>query len=106
VLTGFSQGVAMAFRCAANLKQPVRGLIALAGDVPPELEPDTLKHIPAVLIGHGIRDEWYTAEKVAADQRRLKAAGVTVEVCTFDGGHEWCAEFAIAASRFLASCRG
>jgi predicted esterase len=106
VLSGFSQGVAMAFRCAANLKQPVRGVVALGGDIPPELGVEMLRHIPAVLIGHGTRDEWYTAEKVAADQRRLKAAGVAVEVCTFEGGHEWSTGFAAAVSRFLIACRG
>jgi predicted esterase len=47
VLSGFSQGVAMAFRCAANLKHPVRGVIALGGDIPPELDTDMLRHIPA-----------------------------------------------------------
>jgi len=104
VLSGFSQGVAMAFRCAASLKQPVSGVIALGGDVPPELDADMLKRIPGVLIGHGTRDEWYTAEKVASDKRRLAAAGVPVEVCTFEGGHEWTSEFAAAASRFLAAC--
>jgi predicted esterase len=101
VLSGFSQGVAMAFRCAASLKQPVSGVIALGGDIPPELDADMLKRVPGVLIGHGTRDEWYTAEKVAADKQRLQSAGVPVDVFTFEGGHEWTAEFAVAASRFL-----
>jgi predicted esterase len=96
----------MAFRCAVSLKQPVRGVVALGGDIPPELDAQMLKHIPAVLIGQGTRDEWYTAEKVAADQRRLKAAGVAVEVFSFEGGHEWSAGFAAAVGRFLAACRG
>jgi len=106
VLSGFSQGVAMAFRCAVSTKQPVSGLVALGGDIPPELDSEMLKHIPAVLIGHGSRDEWYTGEKIASDHRRLKAAGVAVEVFTFEGGHEWTAAFGAAAARFLAACRG
>jgi predicted esterase len=102
VLSGFSQGVAMAFRCAAALKSPVKGVIALGGDIPPELDAVMLKRIPSVLIGRGTRDEWYTPEKVAADEHRLRTAGVPVKVCTFDGGHEWSPEFAMAVSQFLA----
>jgi predicted esterase len=101
VLSGFSQGVAMAFRAAATLGKRVRGVIALGGDVPPEIEPAVLSRIPAVLIGSGNKDEWYTAEKVASDERRLRSAGVNLQVCSFDGGHEWTPAFAQAASRFL-----
>jgi predicted esterase len=99
--SGFSQGVAMAFRCAARVDRTVKGLMALGGDVPPELDANALQRIPAVLIGKGTRDEWYTAEKLAADEQRLRAAGVNVTTVTFDGGHEWTAAFAEAAARFL-----
>jgi predicted esterase len=78
----------------------------LGGDIPPELDVEMLRHIPAVLIGRGTRDEWYTADKVAADQRRLKEAGVAVQVFTFEARHEWTAAFAAAVSRFLGACRG
>lgn len=101
VLSGFSQGVAMAFRCAATLNRPVSGVLALGGDVPPELDANALKRIPVVLIGHGKQDEWYTADKVAADEQRLRAAGVNVQVITFDGGHDWHADFGTAAGQFL-----
>ena len=103
VLSGFSQGVAMAFRSAAALGGRVRGVIALAGDVPPEMEPSALSRIPTVLIGIGSRDEWYTQEKLTSDERRLQSAGVNVHVCPFDGGHEWTPAFAQAAARFLDS---
>jgi len=105
VLSGFSQGVAMAYRCAANLKQPVCGLISLGGDIPPELDSGALSRIPSVLIGRGIRDEWYTEEKAKADEQRLRARGVDVKVMTIDAGHEWSQDFALAASRFLESIR-
>jgi predicted esterase len=103
VLSGFSQGVAMAFRAAATIGRRVSGVIALGGDVPPEIEPAVLSRIPAVLIGAGNKDEWYTPEKVASDERRLRSAGVNLQVCSFDGGHEWTPAFAQAASRFLDS---
>ena len=101
VLTGFSQGVAMAFRAAAALSPAVAGVIACGGDVPPELEAKTLARIPVVLIGQGARDEWYSAEKRASDETRLRAAGVTVQSIVLDAGHEWTPEFSEACARFL-----
>src|SRR5215470_852075 len=53
VLTGFSQGVAMAFRAATGLNQTITAVIACGGDIPPELEPNALARIPTVLIGRG-----------------------------------------------------
>jgi predicted esterase len=101
--TGFSQGVAMAFRAAALLDQAVLGVIACGGDVPPELDSKALARIPAVLIGRGVRDEWYTAEKVAADEQRLRSAGVSLRALVLDGGHEWTRPFTDASADFLRS---
>lgn len=103
VASGFSQGVAMAFRAAASSARDVRGVIACGGDIPPELDRSTLAKIPAVIIGRGSRDEWYTEQKLTADQGRLRDAGVRVEIVGFDGGHEWPPEFSHAAGRFLGA---
>ena len=101
VVTGFSQGVAMAFRAAATLSQPVTAVVACGGDIPPELEPSALARIPTVLIGRGVRDEWYTAEKQAADGERLRAAGVAVQRVVTNAGHEWTQKFSEMVSEFL-----
>jgi predicted esterase len=103
VLAGFSQGVAMAFRAAVTVDMPIAGVIACGGDVPPELDAKALSRIPSVLIGRGVRDEWYTAEKLASDERRLRAAGVVVEAVVLDAAHDWTPEFAIAGARFIES---
>lgn len=103
VLAGFSQGVAMAFRAAVTLDRPIAGVIACGGDVPPELDASALARIPSVLIGRGVRDEWYTAEKLASDERRLRAAGVVVETAVLDAAHDWTPEFAGAGARFIES---
>jgi predicted esterase len=95
VFAGFSQGVAMAYRAAANI--PSAGVIALAGDVPP----DVTRGLPEVLIGRGTADSWYTAEKAATDVARLTGLAQRVETCVFEGGHEWADEFAAAAGAFL-----
>ena len=102
VLSGFSQGVAMAYRCAV-MDRKIRGVISLGGDVPPELNVAALGRIPAVLLGRGDQDEWYTSEKLESDKSRLLSAGVNVEVVPFKGGHEWSDTFRKAASAFLQS---
>ena len=101
VFAGFSQGVAMAFRAAAASARPVTGVLVCGGDVPPELDTAALARIPAALIGRGVRDDWYTPAKAAADVERLRGAGVHVTSVEFDGGHEWPATFVEAAAAFL-----
>lgn len=101
-LTGFSQGVAMAFRAAAAVKQPVTAVVALGGDVPPELDAAALSKIPAVLIGRGTRDTFYTTEMLDADVQRLGAAGAHVDAAALDAGHEWTDAFSRAAGTFLS----
>jgi predicted esterase len=102
VFAGFSQGVAMAFRAAALGRHPISGVIALGGDVPPELEKQSLARIPQALVGRGERDDWYTPQKCADDETRLRAAGTNVVMTTFDAGHEWTADFNRVAAAFLA----
>jgi predicted esterase len=102
VYAGFSQGVAMAFRAAAGGQQS-NGVIAVGGDVPPELEARALAAIPSVLLARGTRDEWYTAAKFRDDVRRLEAAGVQVTACEFEMGHEWTPLVSRAAAEFLSA---
>jgi predicted esterase len=101
VYLGFSQGTAMAYRAAAAAGHRSRALLALGGDVPPELSELDLAGFPRVLIGRGRGDPWYSEEKLAADVELLKGKGVSVEVCEFDGGHEWSGPFYEAADDLL-----
>ena len=104
VFAGFSQGVAMAYRAAAHI--PAAGLIALAGDVPPDItsRPDR-SALPHVLIGRGTADEWYTDEKMTADAARLSGLAASCKTCVFEGAHEWTDAFATEAGEFLAGLR-
>ena len=61
IYAGFSQGVAMAYRAAALAQRPCDGVIALAGDVPPDVAP-LASSLPKVLLGRGSEDKWYTGE--------------------------------------------
>ncbi len=102
VYAGFSQGVAMAYRAAAKSGPPCHGVIALGGDVPPELSPPELAALPAVLVGAGLAESFYTPSKLSADIARLRAAGVDARSAPYTGGHEWTDEFRAVAGRFLA----
>lgn len=93
---GYSQGGAMAYRAASNLVNTA-GLIVLAADVPP----DVTSNVPPVLIGRGVRDDWYTNEKFKKDLKFLQPI-TDVSTCVFDGGHEWSEEFREAAAKFLS----
>jgi predicted esterase len=106
-IVGFSQGVAMAYRTAARCGQQVDAVVALAGDVPPELRsvgPDgDWGSRPAVLIGRGDGEQWYSEEKLADDLAALAALDIPAEVCRFAGGHEWAPPFVERARAFLAA---
>ena len=101
VYAGFSQGVAMTFRAAGVSPHPVAGVIAVGGDVPPELQAASLARIPAALICRGVRDGVYATSKFDSDIGRLRAAGATVTPLSFDGGHEWSEPVLHAAAAFL-----
>jgi hypothetical protein len=81
--------------------RPVNGVIAVGGDVPPELDAAALARVPSALVCRGQRDEWYTTDKFDSDVRRLREAGATVRPLAFDGGHEWSDDVVRAASLFL-----
>jgi predicted esterase len=99
VFVGFSQGVAMAYRAAVRGGRPAAGVVALAGDIPPDVE---LHAAPPVLLGAGVKDSWYSPDRLRADVARLEAAAVTHEVVSFAGGHEWTNVFSDALARWLA----
>jgi predicted esterase len=91
----------MAYRAAANCGHPVEALVALGGDVPPELGELEVLPMRRVLIGRGLDEEWYGVDKLAADRSLLAARGLEPEVFEYQGGHEWTDAFRRRASRFL-----
>ncbi len=103
VFAGFSQGVATAYRAAAHSGFPCQGVIALAGDVPPELAAFDRLAFPPVLLGRGTQDAWYNAGKMDDDLRILRDKSERVQTCVFDGGHEWTPEFLEECGKFLIS---
>lgn len=103
VFAGFSQGVAMAFRAACSSPSAGTGVIALGGDVPPELDREALARIRIALVGRGRSDEAYAEATWERDVTRLRDAGVDVRPAAPDAGHEWTPEFGAAAGDLLAA---
>jgi predicted esterase len=101
VYVGFSQGAAMAFRAAVRGQRTATAVIAVGGDVPPELLEDSSTAFPHVLLARGERDEWYTQAKQETDIAALTARGVSLQTVTYDGAHDWTAAAATAIGDFL-----
>ena len=101
VYLGFSQGVAMAFRAAVLGRDRASALIAIGGDVPPELLADRSLQFPSVFFARGERDEWLTQSRFDADVAALTARGAPPQSLVYDGAHQWNAAVATAAGEFL-----
>ena len=101
VFMGFSQGTAMAYRAAAGVERLCQAVVALGGDVPPELVDGTLSGLPVALVGRGSRDDWYSEEKLARDLEHLSDQGVDARAVRYEGGHEWTDGFRATLGRFL-----
>jgi predicted esterase len=101
VYCGFSQGVAMAFRAGLLGRAAASAIVAVGGDVPPELLADESLTYPSILFARGARDEWLTQAKFDADMSALHARGAHLHRLAYDGAHEWNAEVSDAIAEFL-----
>jgi predicted esterase len=98
---GFSQGVAMAYRAAVLGMHRVLGVLAVGGDVPPELKTVSTDRFPAIFICHGDADPWYTKDKVQRDAAVLQSRGVKAEIFQYGGAHEFTPELRHYLGRLL-----
>jgi predicted esterase len=107
VFAGFSQGASMAYRAARLGRHGAAGLVALAGDIPPEVKAHRIaaggRPWPPVLIGVGSAEEWYAGDRLAADLAWLDEQRIGYEVARFEGGHEWTDAFCSGVGRWLES---
>lgn len=105
VCVGFSQGVSMAFRAGMRGRVPCRALIAVGGEVPPEIRDDPAVAWPPVLFIRGSRDEWYTQAKLDADLNALRTRGADARAVVVDAPHDWTGDVAREAGHFLGCFR-
>jgi len=103
IFAGFSQGVAIAFRAAMLGRFEPSGIVALAGDIPPELKADgtVSRAWPPIFIATGSRDTWLTPARLAEEVTFLESRNVPHETLVFEGGHEWTEEFRETLGRWL-----
>jgi phospholipase/carboxylesterase len=85
---GFSQGVSMAYRFWVYQAAPVRGIIVVSSDLPPDVA-GRLSVVPStqVLIFHGRDDQLVPIAKSREAASVLRARAIPVELKEFDGGH-------------------
>lgn len=86
-ILGFSQGVATAARWAVSTAPAPARLICWGGLMPEELPVARLAPIRLTFVV-GEQEEWAPPAAVEAQAAAFRAAGVTVGVHRFDGGHE------------------
>ena len=98
---GFSQGACMAYRAAWAMLEDCSAIVAVAGDLPDEFSTRPTDNHPPVLICRGSADKYYSAENLEKDRKALESRGVVVEVCEFNGGHEWTPELYEAVDAFV-----
>ncbi len=86
---GFSQGCAMAFRFAESGAASLRGLVAICGDLPKDVEEQLhlLDPFP-VLLMHGKEDPTVPLKKSEDAAAALQSHKFPVETDFFDGAHE------------------
>ena len=101
VFAGFSQGVSMAFRAAVTSTVLPVAVVAVGGDVPPEIQPEMMKRLSGAMLCRGVSDPYYSNEKFRDDEARLISAGVNARVLEFDGGHVWPHELDEILPRFM-----
>jgi len=101
VYTGFSQGVAMAFRAGLLGVARTLAIAAVGGDVPPELLTNGALKFPPILFTRGDRDEWLTQARFDRDVAAMAARGVALTTKVYSGAHEWNADVSQAIGDFL-----
>ncbi len=98
VYLGFSQGVAMAYRAGILGAHRAEYVIAVGGDVPPDVKTAPGERFPSILVAAGQSDDFYGPSKVDADETFLrstlgaKATSARIDVFRYPGGHEFTAE--------------
>ena len=89
-LLGFSQSCALNYRFAFTHASVLRGVIGICGGLPGDWETSEGYRPTSAGVLHlaGIRDEFYTPERVADYEQRLRLRARDVQFKSYDAGHE------------------
>lgn len=97
---GFSQGSAMAWRSACHYDGS-SAVVAVGGDIPPELTLDQISRLKRALVARGEHDRRYPVDRLRKDLERLRGANCPTTVVQTEGGHAWGEGLDGSVSRFL-----
>lgn len=89
-LVGFSQSCALNYRFAFTNPQVLRGVVGICGGLPGDWETSDVYQPTDAAVFHlaGARDEFYTPERVADYEERLRLRAQEVQFRSYDAGHE------------------
>ncbi len=89
-LIGFSQTCALNYRFAFTHPNVLRGVVGICGGIPGDWETSESYQPTAAAVFHlaGTRDEFYTPERVADYEQRLRLRAQNVTFKSYDAEHE------------------
>ena len=89
-LLGFSQSCALNYRFAFTHASILRGVIGICGGLPGDWETSEVYQPSDAAVFHlaGAKDEFYTPERVADYQQRLRLRARHVQFQSYDAAHE------------------
>jgi predicted esterase len=90
VVLGFSQGAATAARWVARGSMRPAQVIFWGGFLPPEIDSSERAgalHSASLRVVVGSRDRYVSDERLAEEEKRLRAAGLSYQLVRYAGGH-------------------
>jgi predicted esterase len=89
-LVGFSQSCALNYRFAFTHPERLRGVIGICGGIPGDWDTNERYHGSELDVFHlaGMRDEFYTPERVSDYERQLASRARRVTFKSYDAAHE------------------
>ena len=93
-LLGFSQSCALNYRFAFTHPRSLRGVVGICGGIPGDWETSTTYSQTQLDVFHlaGIRDEFYSPERVKDYERQLKTRARSVKFKSYDAAHDFVPE--------------
>ncbi len=107
ILSGFSQGGALALYTGLRFGQPLAGIIGLSTYLPLAntlaIEKNPNNQTTPILLTHGIYDEILPLELAQSSKEYLQQAGCSVQWVTYNMGHQLCLEEIVDIREWIIS---
>jgi phospholipase/carboxylesterase len=102
-LLGFSQSCALNYRFAFTHPERLKGVIGICGGIPGDWDQNPVYKSSQLDVFHlaGMRDEFYTPERVRDYQQQLATKARSVTFKSYDAGHELVPEMRVDVKQWL-----